>query len=56
MVEHKGYFEEPTSGCGLAKADRLLASYICFSTLVHYHHCSSLLLCGLQYGECRLEA
>lgn len=30
--------KEPTGGCGLAKADRLLASYCWFSTLVHCCH------------------
>lgn len=48
--------KEPTGGCGLAKADRLLASYCWFSTLVHCHCCRSPLRCGLQYGEWRLEA
>lgn len=47
--------KEPTGGCGLAKADRLLASYCWFSTLVHCHCCRSPLRCGLQYGEWRLE-
>lgn len=49
----KATLKEPTGGCGLAKADRLLASYCWFSTLVH---CCSPLRCGLQYGEWRLEA
>lgn len=48
--------KEPTGGCGLAKADRLLASYCWFSTLVHCDRYYSTLRCGLQYGEWRLEA
>lgn len=47
---------DPTSGCGLAKAFRLLASNCWFSTPLHCSHDYSSPHCGLQYGEWRMAA